>query len=167
MENSSPMFPHSDTPLSRGFTLIEVMLVVVIILIAAGMAVPMLSGSSDAAQMRDAVRSTIRLSRYARSMAILNQADCTLSFSTNRITLAGTEGTLAERRISDKITIADFENLAKEDRRDTDEDEEGKKVIFYPTGMNDGFEVTLEDEDGRSHTIKCNPITGKVTTDED
>ena len=135
---------------------------VVIILIAAGVAVPMFRGTSDAAQMRDAVRSTIRISRYARSMAILNQTDCTLTFATNRITLAGTDGTLAERRISDRITFSDFENKAEDIHNKT-----GKTVVFYPSGMNDGFEITLSDPDDRERTITCNPITGKVEVEED
>ena len=140
---------------------------VVIILIAAGVTVPMLSGSSDAAQMRDAVRSTVRLSRYARSMAILNQTDCTLTFATNRITLTGANGALAERRLSDKISIEDFENLAEEDERREADEEDGKSVLFYSSGMNDGFEMTFSDEDGRTRDIKCNPVTGKITVDED
>jgi type II secretion system protein H len=162
------VFPidNRQSAIINGFTLIEVMLVVVIILIAAGITVPMLSGSSDAAQMRDAVRSTVRIARYARSMAILNQADCTLSFPTNRITLSGPDGPLTERRLSEKISITDFENLREEDARSRD-DEDGKTVLFYSSGMNDGFKLTLSDEDGRSHTIECNPVTGKVTVEED
>jgi len=32
--------------------------------------------------------------------------------------------------------------------------------------MNDGFEMTLEDDKDRHYTITCNPITGKVTVEE-
>ncbi len=142
------------------------MLVVLIILIVMGVAMPMFSGTSDATRMRDAVRSTIRTARYARSMAILNQTDCTLSFATNRISLKGPEGAMVDKRIADTIQISDFRNLARE-KQQTGDGESGKTVVYYASGMNDGFELTLSDEKNRSRTIICNPITGKVTLEED
>lgn len=152
------------------------MLVVVIILIITGIAVPKLSGSLSSTRMKDAVRSTIRVARYARSMAILQQADCTLSFATNRITLTtagntnssissatnsthGTVTLLAQRRLPDQIRITEFKNLA-------DDTMEEYTALFYSTGMNDGFELTLEDEKDRRNTISCNPITGNVKVEE-
>jgi len=159
MENKNPILPCSNNPLSLGFTLIEIMLVVVLILIITGVGVPKLSGSFSSTRMKDAVRSTIRVARYARSMAILEQADCTLTFATNRISLTSSNATLAVRRLADEIKITRFENLA-------DSNIEGNKVLFYSSGMNDGFELTLEDDKNRRQTIECHPITGKVTVDE-
>lgn len=157
---------HRQSTILNGFTLIEIMLVVVIVLIAAGVAVPMMSGSSNAAQMRDAVRGTIRTARYARSMAILRQTDCTLSFTTNGISLSGPDGTMAKRRFSEKINITDFENHAQEENRERDE-APGRTVLFYSSGMNEGFDVTFDDEDGRRRIIECNPVTGKVEVEEE
>ena len=157
--SNHPKIQNSNIP-TRGFTLVEVMLVVVLILIVTGVAVPKLSGSFSSTRMKDAVRSTIRVARYARSMAILEQADCTLTFATNRISLTSSNATLAVRRLADEIKITHFENLA-------DSSIEGNTVLFYSSGMNDGFEVTFEDEKNRRHTITCNAITGKVTLDED
>ena len=154
---------NRQSAIDNGFTLIEVMLVVVIILIAISVAVPNLSGTSDTARMRDAVRSTIRVARYARSMSILNQADCTLTFATNRITLASPDGTLANRRISEQIKFSNFKNLATE----SDSETAGRTVLFYSSGMNEGFEITLADTAGRETTVTCNPITGKVSTEEE
>lgn len=160
MENQHPSLPRSNNPLSLGFTLIEIMLVVVIILIVTGIAVPRLSGSFSSTRMKDAVRSTIRVARYARSMAILNQTDCTLSFATNRISLTSSNATLAVHSFADEIKITKFENL----RNDKAED---LSVLFYSSGMNDGFELTLEDDKNRRAAIICNPITGKVEVDEE
>jgi prepilin-type N-terminal cleavage/methylation domain-containing protein len=155
----------SSTPIlqySRGFTLIEIMLVVVIILIAAGVAVPKFSGTFKSAQMTDATRSTIRIARYARSMSILKQETCTLRFETNRMTLVcGTNSAAPEasRKIPEDIIISSFENPADDSRNSG----EGRAVKFYPAGMNDGFKITYAAGETRRATIVCNPVSGKVT----
>lgn len=150
-------------PTQSGFTLMEIMLVVVILLIATGIAVPMLRGTSEAAQLRNVVRSTVRLSRYARSMAILNQFDCTLTFATNHIMLAtSAEKTLVERHIPAAVELIDFTNLAE--KRTSSETQ--KTVLYNSSGMNDGFELTWADRSGRQCTVRCNPITGKTEVDD-
>jgi len=156
-----PPFHHSTIPFSRGFTLIEVMLVVVIILIAAGVVVPKFKGSFMSTQMMDATRSTVRIARYARSLSILKQETCTLSFESNHLALVcGTNSGSPEasRNLPEDIQISSFENLAETGR--------AREVRFYPAGMNDGFKVTLS-TDGRAATVVCNPISGKITVVEE
>jgi prepilin-type N-terminal cleavage/methylation domain-containing protein len=160
MKKSLSSFIFHRSSIRHGFTLLEVMLVVVIILIATGIAIPSFRGTLGSTRMKDAVRSTVRVARYARSMAILHQEDCTLSFATNRIMLSSESGTLAERRLPDEIEITNFENLA-------DNGENDRKVIYYSSGMNDGFELTMADEKNRRYTITCDPITGTVEVEDD
>jgi prepilin-type N-terminal cleavage/methylation domain-containing protein len=159
---------NSSAPMrqpSGGFTLIEVMLVVVIILIAAGIAVPKFKGTFTSTQMTEATRSTVRIARYARSVSILKQSTCTLRFETNRLVLvSGTNAvTEAFRKLPEDIDISRFENLA---------DKPGvpdslREVKFYPAGMNDGFKVTLAAGENRRATVVCNPISGKITVVEE
>ncbi len=161
-----PVFPYSNTPFSRGFTLIEVMLVVVIILIAAGVVVPKFKGSFKSTQMTDATRSTVRIARYARSLSILKQEPCTLRFEDTRLLLlCGTNSAEPEafRKLPEDIKISSFENLAG-----TDRDSSGNRAVhFYPAGMNDGFKVTLSTDNDRRATVVCNPISGKITVVEE
>jgi general secretion pathway protein H len=160
--------PHSSFIIHRssvGFTLIEVMLVVVIILIAAGVVVPKFKGTFKSTQMTDATRSTIRIARYARSVSILKQETCTLRFETNRIMLVcGTNSASPEasRKIPADIEIRSFKNLAEDENRT-----ESRAVNFYAGGMNDGFEVTFAAGEDRRTTVVCNPISGKVTVVEE
>ncbi len=152
---------------SRGFTLIEILLVMVIILIATGVSVPLFRGTFKSAQMTSAVRSTVRTARYARSIAVLKQEECTLSFKEGLITITcgGTNSAEPEvsRRLPDDIKISAFENLAGMDKNS-----DGVHTVrYYPAGMNDGFKLTLSDDKNRRSTVVCNPISGKTTVEED
>jgi prepilin-type N-terminal cleavage/methylation domain-containing protein len=157
---------NRQSAISNGFTLIEILLVVVIILIATGISVPLFRGTFKSAQMSDAVRSTIRMARYARSMSIIKQDECTLRFKDGQLAIlcGGTNNAEPEvsRRLPENIKISAFENMAEADKNP----EAGHVVHYYPTGMNDGFKLTFRGENDRSSTITCNPITGKTTVEE-
>lgn len=165
--------PHSSfilhpSPFSCGFTLIEILLVLVIILIAAGVSVPLFRGTFQSTQMTDAVRSTVRMARYARSIAVIRQDVCTLCFKESLLTLScGSGGTNSiepeiSRRLPGDIRISHFENLAGTDEKR----EDSHTVRYYPTGMNDGFKLTLGDANDRRTRVICNPVTGKTTVEE-
>jgi hypothetical protein len=100
-------------------------------------------------------------------MAILRQEICTLHFKEQQLILScgGTNGAEPQvsRKLPDDIKISAFENLAEPDRSPS----ANRIVRYYPTGMNDGFELTLSDGDSRRSTITCNPITGKTTVEDD
>ena len=157
---------NRQSAISNGFTLIEILLVVVIILIATGISVPLFRGTFQSAQMTDAVRSTIRMARYARSISIIKQDEVTLCFKESQMSLSygGTNNAAPEisRRLPDDIKIGSFENLAGNNKNP----EEVHTVRYYPTGMNDGFKLTFGGEKNRSSTVTCNPITGKTTAED-
>ena len=136
---------------------------VVIILIATMIAIPVFRGTMKSAQMTDASRTAIRMARYARSMAILRQADCKLQFTDMHITLTcdDPDEPGAKRNLPEAIVIDAFETQAE---GITSEKE--RFVYFYPSGMNDGFELTLMDAKQNKKTLICHPISGKVTIDE-
>ena len=148
---------------SQGFTLIEIMLVIVIILIATGVSVPMFRGTFKSTQMTDASRSVIRITRFARSLAILRQADCTLEFTDTQmiLTCSAPGEPQTSRRFPEDITIQEFET-------ESEEPDEGdpKKIVFYASGMNDGYTLTIGDDKDRKKTLTCHPISGKVMIEE-
>ena len=162
MKNNSTVV-NRQSSIVNGFTLIEIMLVVVIILIASAISVPMFRGTFQSTQMTDAVRSTVRMARFARSTAILRQADCTLTFQDDHLMLTCDDPQEPEtvRPFPKDIKISDFEVLS-----DTDDFSKIRSVRYYSNGMNDGFKLMLEDNKDRRRAIQCHPITGKVTVEE-
>lgn len=66
-----------------GFTLVELLVVLVIIGIMAVILLPNLVGGSDGARLRTASRGITQMARYARTMAILYQTPMTLEISSD------------------------------------------------------------------------------------
>lgn len=62
----------------KGFTLIEVVLVMVVIVIISGIALPHFAGSFKSNKLRTTTRTISKMSRYARSMAIMREEIFTL-----------------------------------------------------------------------------------------
>jgi type II secretion system protein H len=196
----------------RGFTLIEILMVVAIFVLIAGIAAPMFVGSYAGAKLRTGVRGVIMTSRYARNMAVIRQRPVAMIVDTQRSTfevvlLTGRESeTLAELLVrsedDETPTYAAFQaataltnsemtvtnaDAAAEDRATSDmlkalpegisiESFESTRppgtenttlyvVLFYPSGLSDGFTLVLTDDRGRTVEIAADPLTGEVTTD--
>lgn len=68
----------------RGFTMLELLLVVVIILIASGLAVPSFIRSYRGAKLRTSARAVVMSHRYARAMAVLKQTDVAILYDVKK-----------------------------------------------------------------------------------
>lgn len=64
-----------------GFTLMEVILVLVVMIIISGIALPHFAGTFKGTQLRTAARTIERMSRYARSMAIMREETLTIALN--------------------------------------------------------------------------------------
>ena len=87
----------------RGFTLIEVILVVVISLILLGISLPYFAHAYKGTELRIAARTITRMTRYARSMAIMRETTMTvvLNEETMEIYLGGTTQTSSNTTAAD------------------------------------------------------------------
>ena len=82
---------RSTATRSGGFTLIEIIIVVVILGIAAAMAVPMFSGAADM-QLRSAANRIAADLDYAKGLAVTHQQPFTVVFSTAGESYSGAWG---------------------------------------------------------------------------
>lgn len=73
-----PIIHKPGKRLKKGFTLVEIILVLVVIIIISGIALPYFAGSYRGNKLRTCARSIAKISRYARSMAIMRDETMTV-----------------------------------------------------------------------------------------
>lgn len=76
---------HQPQHRCGGFTLMEVILVMVLVVVISGISIPYFAGSFRGTQLRSASRTINRMAKYARSMAIMR--DETLTVALNHETM--------------------------------------------------------------------------------
>ena len=79
--------PHPPFRGRRAFTLIELLLVIVIMMLAAAMAVPSFIRSYRGAKLRTSARAVVMSHRYARGMAVLKQVQVAALFDVKKNTI--------------------------------------------------------------------------------
>ena len=169
-----------------GFTLIEILLVVVIIMIATAVAIPSFTRSFRGAKLRTAGRELVMASRYARSVAVLQQVQTSVLFDSELGTceivsistgdesskfLNDTSGEEAEQAPATvksllKKTFPDgvqITSVQSTDENAVQEIEGIFYVSYYPNGQCDAYEVVLTDDRGQSLRMDVDALSGKST----
>lgn len=181
---------HPSLGRRHGFTLIEVILVLVVILIVAGVSVPYLAGSYRGTRLRTASRTIERMCRYAHSMAIMREETLTLVLDESKMEVSiGSEQSQSTNSVDGQLDMKvlknlnyidnDGPNLDKEvtkllpeglsvrdfEKYDTADENYGQNfhvIHFYPNGQCDEFRLELEDNKGMELKMENDPISGKV-----
>jgi prepilin-type N-terminal cleavage/methylation domain-containing protein len=125
---------HQDrSNTTSGFTLIEVILVLVVIVIIAGISLPNLSGSYGNAKLRSAASNIERLARYGRGMAILREQDLTMVIDTEK-----------------HLIYIGAEKEKDYDESDGELDQDVLKRLGYIDGESSENDIAIEKEISRS-----------------
>jgi prepilin-type N-terminal cleavage/methylation domain-containing protein len=182
------MKPAPANALRRlGFTMIELMVVIVLIGIMAVMIIPRMQGTFHDALLRSASRDLVDVFSIAASRAAsLNELHVVrLESKTGRylierkageterdagfLPLRGIPG--CEGKIDSRITIeirTPGEGPSAEPDRESPGLPGGKSpppgpgIAFYPDGTADAVEILLRDEEGFHRTLRLNPTTARV-----
>ena len=100
----------------RGFTLVELLIVIVIIAVIMTMIGPSFTAGSDVARVKTASRGVMQMSRYARTMALLHQTPLELVFTSDGKLSVSPGGGGGESVVSAKAFAVTNAAVAAEER---------------------------------------------------
>jgi type II secretion system protein H len=145
----------------RGFTLIELILVLVILTIVVGAIAPSLRGFGIGRTRSDAATLVVTLANYARQQAVTEARAYRLNFDPAAravwLTADAGDGTFAAPPgdYGQRFTAPDGVTLSTDAPQQTD----GQYVTFSATGRTDPCQVTLTDRLGNTSQIACRSAT--------
>ncbi len=149
--------PHK--PLSAGFTLVELMLVVTIISILIGLSTPLFRRTFRDIQLENTCLNLSKLMRYARERAIVERLRYRISFD-EEMRAYWLEAELSPepgfQRIKGRLGKA---NPVPEDIKIKGQERE---VTFYPDGEADQTSLYLMNSNGKVYTLEVRGIDGYV-----
>lgn len=173
----------SDPSRQKGFTLLEILLVIMVIGIAAAAFLPVALNTAENARTRSALREIIALNRYARSRAILDRTPMAVVYSTETdrlqlLSLPAQRDVEAEtffdtpRPVAEspgEVTLIRIRPLPPFVRiRSVDgagQEADGYFVVYQENGSCESHVVEVSTPDGGLEHIRVNGITGEISLD--
>lgn len=140
----------------RGFTLIEMTVVMLIIAIGITLAVPLIEGGFDSREVRRAARQIAATMVHCRGEAVSKAAPQELIINPARNTIATSDwGRWAE--LTDRAVIERVEGGA-------DVGDGARQILFYPNGSTSGADVVIASRRDRTNRIRItlDPLIGRV-----
>jgi len=165
-----------------GFTLMEIMLVLVLIAIMAAMIVPEMKGSMEDALLRSSARKLTDLFNltYSRAVSLNTQHRVRLNTSSGEYQVEQQNQLLAPGNFLPIVDINDLQGQidsriqievrpAPQERQNDQMPEEEPNIPsfrnginFYADGTADGCEIVLRDRTGVELVLRLNPVTAGV-----
>jgi len=139
------------TPVAPGFTLIELVLVLFVIAVAAAVAGPVIGRTTDGMRMRTEVAGFSATLRHAREQAVATQRPHRVEVNPaeHRVSVIADEDDVRlTRSLAPLLTIEAYPPLAL-------------AVRFAPHGVSNGGDFRLS-TGGISYMVSVDPLTGRV-----
>ena len=153
-----------------GFTLIEILVVLIIISIVSLIVIPRIRISSPASLLRSEIRHFVRYVKYLRGMSatenILHKLYIDLDngkywavyIDENGEEQKALEDLLPEVKIDETVKFREVRTPGK-----LPATEGSTSVIFYGNGEVEGAEIVFETGSDKTVTLKIHPLTGRCT----
>ena len=140
--------------LGNGFSMLELLLVLVLLVLAYGLATPVIANLSGAGDLKASARTIASALKRTRSLAIAARKETPLTFNleTRTLTLAGDPAPL---QLPPKLDLQLY-TVEKELTSD-----KIAAIRFYPDGSSTGGRVTVGKDD-RKFEIDVDWLTGRV-----
>ena len=142
--------------LNRGFTLVEIMVVLVIVALMMALVGSSISRNISGAQMRTAASKVAASLRYTRTRAILTKSEQVFLVDTEKLTYQAAER--EAKKLPEGMTVE--LNTARSEL--TSETVGG--IRFYPDGGSTGGNVRLE-ANGRIYRVNVAWLTGEASVE--
>lgn len=161
---------------SRGFTLLELLVVVLIIGLISALVLPRMSASLPGVQLKSSAKAVAASLRYARSQAVFESIPYMAIFDNSQKLLAvepvdkPIEAAEADslRAVRDASTLekvyqfpAEVE-FAVSTESNAKEERDPFPIFFFPRGDSTGGTIVLKNARQKQYTITVDPITGAV-----
>lgn len=145
---------RSPAPGQRGFTLVEVLVVMVIMALVLGLVATGLSRSISGAEAREAGRKMVGALRYTRTQAILQKSEqvFTVNLESKSYLAPGRSEVLLPEGMELVLTTAASEQV---------EDDVGR-IRFFPDGGSTGGRIDLQ-VNGREYIVNVAWLTGEAS----
>jgi len=141
----------------QGFTLLELLIVVVLLAMVLAVSYPSLTRGSTALHLRATGRDILSTFRYARERAVTEQAGMVLTVDREKQTLVLSD---SYRDGSRKYTLPEDVKIQRIALGGTEVLEGPLVVRFLPNGSSDNAEIVLRSNTGSFLRIVSDPITG-------
>lgn len=157
-----------------GFSLIELMVVVLLIAVMSAMIIPAMHGTYEDALLRSTARRLIDVLNLANSRAVtlnqtfqvrLNTTDAKYLLEPMRKApaTASPQFTPLEGVFDKRISvILRSPALSESEAEEEDGGTPAGQISFYPDGTADNRELLLRDRDGFQLALRINPVTARV-----
>ncbi|KPK32608.1 MAG: hypothetical protein AMK70_10315 [Nitrospira bacterium SG8_35_1] len=189
MKRLYQFLPGCSPALQKGFTLLELLIVLIVIGVAAGIAGLMVARDPGGLELRTTAKDISAVLRYARNHAVSEKKDFVfeideedrvyrlLTEKTKKISAEGEPGEdageMSEVIASDddeedsKIVVISKEIPEGLEVRFHESDEEIPELVFSPQGHSSGALIKVSSDTEKAYYIKVNRITGKVVIEEE
>lgn len=159
----------------RGFTLLEVLIVLVIVTLIIGIAIPNFRGAFEQSKLETATRSLATTFGTAQHLSVIHRLMFQIKFdvSNQEYQIVPDTGFLQEnedlpnfarrRKLPDGVR---FGTIELDTPAISESGNNLEYLAFYPNGSSDGATITLYDDSGAIMTLKVMKATGliKVST---
>lgn len=171
---SNPAGTDGPAASGSGFTLFEMLIVLVIMSLTAAFVVPQLAGSLTRMNARSAAGKISAALRYARSQAVAERIPYLSDFDlrANRLTVKQYQPEKEESTAETGVVQSEYD-LPDGVRLEVDPAYTRQKagtdsyaILFYPTGGSSGGEIRVRDESERTWTVTVDLVTGAVRLQE-
>ena len=153
---------------ANGFTLLELVLVLLLMSLIAGLTLPFVASTLDRITLQSEVRQIASALQFARSEAISKKTLYTFNIDIDKsqywLGMPKQEEITQPKPIDETVQILDYQ------RTDETLTEGAFMILFYPRGNSSGGTlrfISINDKDEENiYAVNINPITGKPKIDK-